>query len=394
MPNKFVTLDTGFPTFSNSASTTEKVDGIMSYLYQMQESLRYMFRHLDSENFDEAGLRSITDPIAISLREDFNSTQLDIDASGIEAVIEGLETTLSAYVKSDVFQVTIEGLDDDISSLTQTVEGFELRVENTEGDVSSLTQTVKGLSSTVSGYDGRISKVEQTASSLSSTVSGFDGRISTVEQTASSLKTTVSSQNGKISSLEQTVNGFDTRVSNAEGDISSLSQTVDSFELSVSSSSTGSSTFTLKADGATLSTKTLNMYVKSTNIYGKLTADQIEVDDLAAGLIVGDTVYIEDTDGYTAGYFQTTDTSLGSGLLLEGANGLKLTSPGNVLIRSHVRSGTVYTPEIILQWTDPNDATSAAITMQGGALILGSEMFGNNIPYNPQYGQVYFYGPV
>lgn len=347
MPNKFVTLDTGFPTFSNNASTSEKVDGIMSYLYQLQESLRYMLRHLGSDNFDEEGLLSITEPISISLREDFNSTQIDIDASGLSAVLEGLETTLSAYVKADTFSVAIESLDGDISKLTQTVGGFETRVEDNEKNYSKLTQTVNGLESTVGGYDGKISK------------------------------------------LTQTVNGFETRVSNNTGDISKLTQTVDSFEIGVSSSG-GSTTLKLTADGTTLSTKTLDITVKAAKISGKLTADQIEVEDLAAGTIKGEAIYIMHDDTIEIGQIVTEPTTTGDGLAINTDwGGIRVQSNyGNVFLKSwkSLADAGDPTPQLMLG----TDGGPYVCALAGGALVLDSNSFGDGLPQHPVYGQVYF----
>lgn len=75
-----------------------------------------------------------------------------------------------------------------------------------------------------------------------------------------------------IDSITSTVEGL-------EGNISKIDQRVDSITLSVSSKD-GSTTFTLEADGATLSTKTLDLSVDAVNINGRLTADQIDATNL------------------------------------------------------------------------------------------------------------------
>ena len=347
MPNKFVTLDTGFPTFGNNASTSEKVDGIMSYLYQLQESLRYMLRHLGSDNFDEAGLLSITEPISISLREDFNSTQIDIDASGLSAVLEGLETTLSAYVKADTFNVAIESLDGDITTLTQTVNGFETRVGDNEKNYSTL---------------------------------------------------------------KQTVDRFETRVGDNEKNYSTLKQTVDSFEIGISSTN-GSTTLKLTADGTTLSTKTLDitvkaakisgkltadqieaedLEVKAANITGKLTADQIEVEDLAAGTIKGEAIHIMHDDTIEIGQIVTEPTTTGEGLAINTDwGGIRVQSNyGNVFLKSwkSLADGGEPTPQLMLG----TDGGPYVCALAGGALVLDSNSFGNSLPSRPVYGQVYF----
>ncbi|MBO5671061.1 MAG: hypothetical protein J6S41_05885 [Clostridia bacterium] len=346
MPNKFVTLDTGFPTFSNNASTSEKVDGIMSYLYQLQESLRYMLRHLGSDNFDEAGLLSITEPISISLREDFNSAQIDIDASGLSAVLEGLETTLSAYVKADTFNVVIESLDGDITELTQTVDRFETRVGDNEKNYSTL---------------------------------------------------------------KQTVDSFETRVGDNEKNYSTLKQTVDSFEIGVSSNN-GSTTLKLTADGVELSSKKLDLTVKAVNISGELTADQIKsgtitgdkiaantitadklkVDEIVAGRIRGEAIHIMHDDTIEIGQIVTEPTTTGDGLAINTDwGGIRMQSNyGNVFLKSWkaLADAGDPTPQLMLG----TDGGPYVCALAGGALVLDSNSFGNSLPYNPVYGQVYF----
>ena len=344
MPNKFVTLDTGFPTFGNNASTSEKVDGIMSYLYQLQESLRYMLRHLGSDNFDEEGLLSITEPISISLREDFNSTQIDIDASGLSAVLEGLETTLSAYVKEDTFSVAIESLDGDLSKLTQTVDGFEAVVEQQDEKIAAIELTADGFKATAEDLDTRMS--------------------TTLHLTSKGL--TIGSSDGT------------------------------STKISGSNITTGSITATQIKSGTITADK-----IKSGTITGEeiaantITADKLKVDEIVAGKIRGNTIHIENTAGTTGGTITVDATSTGVGLGLHAQiGGARLDSfGGNVFLESWTGNpGT--TPYLLLGLTDSGDPTSMVCSLGGGALVVDSKSFGNRRPANPVYGQVYFYGPV
>ena len=389
MPDKFVVLDTGLPTWSGSETLTEKVDALYSHQFQLVESLRYMLRHLDISNFNEDGLKSITDPIAISLREDFNQTEISIDPSGIEAVISGLESTLSMYVKSDLFETTIETLDGDITQLRLDMDGIETRVEDSEKNYSSLKQTVDSFSTRIANAEGDASEALQTANSFSTRITTAEGNSSTALQTANGLKTTVTSQGNRISTLEQTSTSLTSRISNAEGDITSLEQTVDSFTLSVSSSN-GSTTFKLMADGAALSTKTLDLTVEAANISGKLTADQIETGALTAGTIQGEEIYILHDDGTEIGQIVTEPTTTGDGLAINTDwGGIRVQSNyGNVFLKSWkalADSGDA-TPQLMLG----ADGGPYVCAFSGGALVLDSLSFGSYLPDNPVYGQVYF----
>lgn len=389
MPDKFVVLDTGLPSWRGSETLTEKVDALYSHQFQLVESLRYMLRHLDINNFGEDGLKSITDPIAISLREDFNQTEINIDPGGIEAVISGLESTLSMYVKSDVFETTIETLDGDITQLRLDMDGIETRVEDSEKNYSSLKQTVDSFSTRIANAEGDASEALQTANSFSTRITTAEGNSSTALQTANGLKTTVTSQGNRISTLEQTSTSLTSRISNAEGDITSLEQTVDSFTLSVSSSN-GSTTFKLMADGAALSTKTLDLTVEAANISGKLTADQIETNALTAGTIQGEEIYILHDDGTEIGQIVTEPTTTGDGLAINTDwGGIRVQSNyGNVFLKSwkSLADRGDATPQLMLG----ADGGPYVCAFSGGALVLDSLSFGSYLPDNPVYGQVYF----
>lgn len=100
---------------------------------------------------------------------------------------------------------------------------MESKIESVEGGLSSLTQTV-------SGFDTRIENAEGSVSTLSQTVSRFNTRIENVE--------------GSVSTLTQTVNSFQTRIQTAEGNISSLTQTAGKIDWLIKSG-TSASNFTM-----------------------------------------------------------------------------------------------------------------------------------------------------
>ena len=158
MPKDFLALDTNFPQFTGTETTDQKVNQLYNYTYMLLENLRYCLRNLDSRNFNEAGLREITDPIYARISDaEGNLTELAIEATGLA-----------------------------------------LRVSNAEGDITSLTITAQGLQSQVSNIDGDVSSLQQTADSLTSRISNAEGDISSLTQTVNSF--TLSVDNGETSS--------------------------------------------------------------------------------------------------------------------------------------------------------------------------------------------------
>lgn len=67
MPNAFMSLDSGFPVFTGTESTEEKLGRIHNYLYMLLEHLRYILRNLGMENFNTAELQKLEEAIADTL---------------------------------------------------------------------------------------------------------------------------------------------------------------------------------------------------------------------------------------------------------------------------------------------------------------------------------------
>ena len=271
MPKDFLALDTNFPQFTGTETTDQKVNQLYNYTYMLLENLRYCLRNLDSRNFNEAGLREITDPIYARISDaEGNLTELAIEATGLA-----------------------------------------LRVSNAEGDITSLTITAEGLQSQVSNIDGDVSSLQQTADSLTSRISSAEGNISTLQQTASSLTSRISSAEGNISVLQQTDATFSSRISNAEGDISALTQTVNSFTLSVDNGETSSWIY---LDAGRVEMGAVKIQFTGVVVFSDLDGSSgtiidggaIDTDTLYLDSLYGNTIYLYDRSGDIGAEIQMT----------------------------------------------------------------------------------------
>lgn len=278
---------------------------IKSYLFQIQEMLRYALNDIDEDNLSEelrskiesGGLSSeISQALdAITLRVtglDDAQAELKLTAEGLTSQVEAqggristLEqtaTSITARVETAEGDITtleqtatsltgrIESAEGDINTLTATATGLEGRIESAEGSITTLTATADGLSTRVESAEGSITTLTQTAegfgtrietaegdiSSLQQTASGLTSRIETAEgdvtelqQTAGSLTGRIESAEGDITTLTATANGLSTRVESAEGNITSLTQTADSLKTRVESAEGDITTLTATAEG-------------------------------------------------------------------------------------------------------------------------------------------------
>ena len=271
---------------------------IKSYLFQIQEMLRYALNDIDEDNLSEelrskiesGGLSSeISQALdAITLRVtglDDAQAELKLTAEGLTSQVEAqggristLEqtaTSITARVETAEGDITtleqtatsltgrIESAEGDINTLTATATGLEGRIESAEGSITTLTATADGLSTRVESAEGNITSLTQTAegfgtrietaegdiSSLQQTASGLTSRIETAEGTAGSLTGRIESAEGDITTLTATANGLSTRVESAEGNITSLTQTADSLKTRVESAEGDITTLTATAEG-------------------------------------------------------------------------------------------------------------------------------------------------
>ena len=278
---------------------------IKSYLFQIQEMLRYALNDIDEDNLSEelrskiesGGLSSeISQALdAITLRVtglDDAQAELKLTAEGLTSQVEAqggristLEqtaTSITARVETAEGDITtleqtatsltgriesaegdintltatatglegrIESAEGSITTLTATADGLSTRVESAEGNIPSLTQTAEGFGTRIETAEGDISSLQQTASGLTSRIETAEGDVTELQQTAGSLTGRIESAEGDITTLTATANGLSTRVESAEGNITSLTQTADSLKTRVESAEGDITTLTATAEG-------------------------------------------------------------------------------------------------------------------------------------------------
>lgn len=359
---------------------------IKSYLFQIQEMLRYALNDIDEDNLSEelrskiesGGLSSeISQALdAITLRVtglDDAQAELKLTAEGLTSQVEAqggristLEqtaTSITARVESAEGDITtleqtatsltgrIESAEGDINTLTATATGLEGRIESAEGSITTLTATADGLSTRVESAEGNITSLTQTADSLKTRVESAEGDITTLTATAEGLKTRVTDAEGNITTLTATANGLTTRVESAEGDVTTIKQWADSLTLSVANGDS-SSTIRLMAGSTEISSGSigftgvvtfsdLSTWQQDKTIIngGNITTGQIHNSDYSTvydldnawirmGASDGNRVYI-DKSGIQWYGGTATSSGMSQGVI---QNGLKTTTEGDTTI--------------------------------------------------------------
>ena len=114
------------------------------------------------------------------------------------------------------------------------------------------------LLSSIQTVDGDLSTLSQTVSGFNTRIENAEGAVSTLSQTVSSFKTRIEDTEGSVSSLTQTVNSFKTRIETAEGNITSVTQTANKINWLVKSG-TSASDFTMTDRAVKLVADTIDL---------------------------------------------------------------------------------------------------------------------------------------
>lgn len=88
---------------------------------------------------------------------------------------------------------SIQTVDGNLSTLSQTVSGFNTRIENAEGAVSTLSQTVSGFNTRIENAEGSVSTLTQNVNSFKTRIETAEGNITSVTQTANKINWLVKS---------------------------------------------------------------------------------------------------------------------------------------------------------------------------------------------------------
>lgn len=219
-------------------------------------------------------------------------------------LVEQLRYTLHNLDLSNMNKAAADGF---VKTITQPIYA---EIKNAEGSITQLGVTAEGLAARMSSAEGNITQLQATAKGLQVSVSNLDGAITNIKTDVNGIRATVST---KIDAT-QAQSIFD--------------QSAEGFTLGVTSDENGT-IFKLNYNGAQIaSTGSIDLYVDAVNIYGTLTATEIEGDRITvrndAGRRCGD-IYTEYAS--TADYKMTLESkamelSATSGnLYLSGNNG-------------------------------------------------------------------------
>ena len=225
--------------------------------------------------------------------------------------------------------------------------------------------------------EGNITQVALVAEGLAARIGDAEGNITQLQATAQGLSASISNLNGSVTNLTADVNGIRATVStkiDATQAQSIFDQSAEGFTLAATSGENGT-IFKLNYNGAQIaSTGTVDLHVKSVNIYGTLTAGALRGGSVS--LLAGDTPVGSMDLAYTG----TGQVGVG---LTATYGGMKMHAAGNIFLESELG------PFALIGKDDASDYP--VVSLGGGYLVLsGNYTFGALPPSHAPYGTVFF----
>lgn len=232
-------------------------------------------------------------------------------------------------------QEQINGVYDYLFVLLEQLRYTLFNLDGSNINQNALSEFIKNISepiyAKIDDTDKNVNELSITAKGLAGRIGDAEGNITQLQATATGLQASISNLNGSVTNLTADVNGIRTQVRGKIGTSEAqtlIDQSLNGITLSATSGESGT-IFKLMYDGAVLaSTGSVDLYVDAVNIYGTLTATEIEGDRITVrndeGRRCGD-IYTEYAS--TADYKMTLESkamelnATSGNLYLSGNNG-------------------------------------------------------------------------
>ena len=246
-----------------------------------------------------------------------------------------IDTNFPSFTQKESVNDKVETMQDYLFMLVEqlryTLHNLDLSNMNKTAADEFVKQITDPIYGEIKDAEGNITQVALVAEGLAARIGDAEGNITQLQATAKGLQASVSNLNGSVTNLTADVNGIRAQVSGKIGTSEAqtlIDQSLNGITLSATSGESGT-IFKLMYDGAVLaSTGSVDLYVDAVNIYGTLTATEIEGDRITvrndAGRRCGD-IYTEYAS--TADYKMTLESkamelnATSGNLYLSGNNG-------------------------------------------------------------------------
>lgn len=213
-----------------------------------------------------------------------------------------IDTNFPSFTQKESVNDKVETMQDYLFMLVEqlryTLHNLDLSNMNKTAADEFVKQITDPIYGEIKDAEGNITQVALVAEGLAARIGDAEGNITQLQATAKGLSASVSNLNGSVTNLTADVNGIRATVStkiDATQAQSIFDQSATGFTLGATSGENGT-VFKLNYNGVQVaSTGSIDLCVDAVNIYGTLTATEIE----------GDTITVRNDAGRRCGYIYT-----------------------------------------------------------------------------------------
>lgn len=213
-----------------------------------------------------------------------------------------IDTNFPSFTQKESVNDKVETMQDYLFMLVEqlryTLHNLDLSNMNKTAADEFVKQITDPIYGEIKDAEGNITQVALAAEGLAARIGDAEGDITQLQATAQGLSASISNLNGSVTNLTADVNGIRATVStkiDATQAQSIFDQSATGFTLGATSGENGT-IFKLNYNGVQVaSTGSIDLCVNAVNIYGTLTASEIE----------GDTITVRNDNGRRCGYIYT-----------------------------------------------------------------------------------------
>lgn len=179
MPNSWLSIDTGFPSFTGKESPSEQIKALHDYLYQMRQGLQYSLANLTMDNFNAAALQQMDQGQKDQLEQELRKVYARLDQ--VAAKVDQLSASVTGLQglsgRMDTAESDIDALEEWTGAAEQQLADIQSRLDTPEdGGTDERIRTLEESQRTTGERLEKLSGVVQVAEDGSATI-GTEGAV-------------------------------------------------------------------------------------------------------------------------------------------------------------------------------------------------------------------------
>lgn len=190
MPNSWLSIDTGFPSFTGKESPSEQIKALHDYLYQLRQGLQYSLANLTMDNFNATALQQMDQGQKDQLEQELRKVYARLDQ--VSAKVDQLSASVTGLQglsgRMDNAESDIDALEEWTGAAEQQLADIQSRLDTPEdGGTDEKVQTLEGQISGEGGLMERVSTLEESQRTTGERLEKLSGVVQVAEDGSATI---------------------------------------------------------------------------------------------------------------------------------------------------------------------------------------------------------------